>query len=388
MYCTLQEAYNIPSFTSKKKKGCMNPLASTSQVDQSQSPPIAKVSADAFDIYDSYTPENGREHALAMNLQQNATLPQPMPNQMSPSVPPSTNNRSNKDSPIWGATQGMVYNRSPENFDQKYAQNATSGMNDIPYNSQQGDYNYYCNTFGICANPKVGVEGFANPDNSGTSVPQTNRYPNPNVNPNTNPQMQSQDIMFSKNGPPTPDIPGQINMPYYGPNPMGKCAPLQAPPYEIPMTDAARAQYAQAMDASLNQQQGATQSFPYPIRKVNMKNVAGYYDEELENFLTTQSMKSEKLPEPLKESPKDLESSKPVSVASSVSTPAETVKKQSSLNYIQSPQYIMDLLLFIAAGILVILLCDQIFKLGMSFGMRDTVKVLMPYLQELKITAE
>ena len=48
----------------------------------------------------------------------------------------------------------------------------------------------------------------------------------------------------------------------------------------------------------------------------------------------------------------------------------------------------MDLLLFIAAGILVILLCDQIFKLGMSFGMRDTVKVLMPYLQELKITAE
>ena len=34
----------------------MNPLASTSQVDQSQYPPIAKVSADAFDIYDSYTP--------------------------------------------------------------------------------------------------------------------------------------------------------------------------------------------------------------------------------------------------------------------------------------------------------------------------------------------
>jgi hypothetical protein len=56
----------------------------------------------------------------------------------------------------------------------------------------------------------------------------------------------------------------------------------------------------------------------------------------------------------------------------------------SSFNYIQSPQYIMDLILFIATGILVILLCDQIFKLGMSFGMRDTVQVLMPYLEELK----
>ena len=55
MYCTLQEAYNIPSFVSKKKKGCMNPLVNTSKIDQSQSQPIGKISADSYDPYDSYT---------------------------------------------------------------------------------------------------------------------------------------------------------------------------------------------------------------------------------------------------------------------------------------------------------------------------------------------
>jgi hypothetical protein len=374
MYCTLQEAYNIPSFTAKKKKGCMNPLASTSQVDQSQSPPIAKVSADAYDAYDSYTPENGKEHALTMNLAQNALIPQnPAPLQNQAPYSDKTSGISNKNSPIWGATQGMVYNRSPENFDQKYAQTTQSSMNDIPYSSQVGDYNYYCNTFGICANPKVGLEGFANPDqqNPEASVPASNRYPELTTT------MQSKNGRLSTN-----TSSGQINMPYYGPNPIGKCAPLQAPPYEIPLSDASRAQFTQAMEVSLNETQGATQSYPYPMRRADMSKVGGYYDEELERFLTTQSMKSEKLPEPLKETPINLGS------IPSNSAYTEPVKKESSLKYIQSPQYIMDLLLFIAAGILVILLCDQIFKLGMSFGMRDTVKVLMPYLQELKISVD
>jgi len=377
MYCTLQEAYNIPSFTAKKKKGCMNPLTSTSQVDQSQSPPIAKVSGDAYDAFDSYTPENGKERALAMNFAQNATLPQsPAPLTQPASYSDQNSAISNKNSPIWGATQGMVYNRSPENFDQKYAQTAQSSMNDIPYSSQVGDYNYYCNTFGICANPKVGVEGFANPDQQNSGVPASNRYPELTTN------MQSKNALLSGS-----TYSGQVNMPYYGPNPIGKCAPLQAPPYEIPLTDASRAQFTQAMEASLNETQGATQAYPYPMRKADMSKVGGYYDEELERFLTTQSMKSEKLPEPLKETPINL------GIGSSTSTPTlsaqtESVKKESSLKYIQSPQYIMDLLLFIAAGILVILLCDQIFKLGMSFGMRDTVKVLMPYLQELKISVD
>jgi hypothetical protein len=106
--------------------------------------------------------------------------------------------------------------------------------------------------------------------------------------------------MFSKNGPPTPDVPGQITTPYYGPNPMGKCSSLQAPPYQVPISDETYAQFNKVLDVSLNQEQGATQSYPYPMRKVNMNSVGGYYDEELERFLTTQNMQKNKLPEPLK----------------------------------------------------------------------------------------
>ena len=374
MYCTLQEAYNIPSFVTKKKKGCMNPLAAASQVDQSQSQPIAKISADSYDAYDPYTGDSGREHALAMNLAKNARLNGSMQYQSQTQAPASYTQQqgsglSNKNSPIWGASQGMIYNRSPENFGQKSATNTNLGMNDVPYNAQAADYKYYCNAFGICSNPAV--EGFANPTNQiNNSVPESQRYPEV--------PGQTQGIMFSKNGPPTPDVPGQLNTPYYGPNAMGKCSRLQTPTYEYPISDASRAQFEQAMDASLNQEQGATQHFPYAMRKANMSSVSGYYDEELEKFLTTQSQKSEKLPEPLKETPINIEPTIPIAEKQNVE------KKASSFNYIQSPQYIMDLLLFIAAGILIILLCDQIFKLGMSFGMRDTVKVLMPYLEELK----
>ena len=361
MYCTLQEAYNIPSFVNKKKKGCMNPLSATSKVDQSQSDPIGKISAEA---YDPYTESTGREHALSYNM---TTTNQPQSQDMQPNPVPKQGagvHLSNKTSPIWGASDGMIYNRSPDNEQFVNSKPPSSSMNDVPYNAQVNDYKYYCDTYGICSKPAV--EGFANPNVSQQdSVPPSQRYPS----------VQPHNIMFSKNGPPTPEVPGQVNTPYYGPNPMGKCSPLQAPPYELPISDAARAQYNQAMEASLNQPEGATLSTPYPMRKVNMNSVGSYYDEELEKFLTTQNMKAEKLPAPLKETPIDSETKK---------TTPETKPSPSSFNYIQTPQYIIDLLLFIATGILVILLCDQIFKLGMSFGMRDTVQILMPYLEDLK----
>ena len=53
------------------------------------------------------------------------------------------------------------------------------------------------------------------------------------------------------------------------------------------------------------------------------------------------------------------------------------------IKYESSPmQNILDAILFILAGVLIIFLCDQLFKLGMSVGMRDTVDILAPYLKE------
>ena len=141
MYCTLQEAYNIPSFVSKKKKGCMNPLSATSKTDQSQSDPIAKISADSYDPYDSYTASNGREHALSYNNQQNQS-DQNIQSEIPKKVTNENSGLSNKNSPICGASQGMVYNRQPENFTQQNSVN--SYTNDIPYSAQANDYKYYC----------------------------------------------------------------------------------------------------------------------------------------------------------------------------------------------------------------------------------------------------
>ena len=386
MYCTLQEAYNVPSFTTKKKRGCMNPLST--QVDNSQSPPIAKVSADGYDAYDSYSAENGKEHALAMNLAQNSAvsdsrleqaqslLVAPPPMAQAPSYSQQSQAKPAPVNPLRPPIVGR------ENFDQYGSMpNSIATMNNQPYSTQTGDYQYYCNAFGIC--PKPPIERFENPPQPQLStkfqqeIPQIQRYPQ--VHGPTPASM-----IFSADGSMGQEFPGQIQTPYYGSNPMGKCAPLQGPAYELPINPAQRAQASQALNVAIDQTQGATERLTYPMRRVDMSKVSGYYDEELENFLSTQSAKSQPLPPA--QVPKTLEPSEQVTAEPAQPQVTASIPSVSSFKYIQSPQYIMDLILFIAAGILVILLCDQIFKLGMSFGMRDTVKVLMPYLQELKIT--
>jgi hypothetical protein len=130
-----------------------------------------------------------------------------------------------------------------------------------------------------------------------------------------------------------------------------------------------------------------------------MANVSGYYDEDLENFLTTQELKSVPLP------PSAMHTNPAVDINNTYqSTPPQSHlhpenynPPPSTSNYSEKPkpklkpiesynqQNIMDLLLFISLGILIILLCDQIFKLGMSYGMKDTVHILMPYLKDIKI---
>jgi hypothetical protein len=45
---------------------------------------------------------------------------------------------------------------------------------------------------------------------------------------------------------------------------------------------------------------------------------------------------------------------------------------------------IWDLLLFAFAGILVIFLCEQMFKLAIMIGMKKTVVMLEPFLNQIK----
>jgi len=417
MYCTLQEAYNIPSFASKKKKGCTNPL-------NSQSSPIGKISADEYEPYDPYSPGTGKERALTLTLPESQNS-QPTNGTVSHKLDPPINpiyaqNYEKIQSQMQQATsanqQYAAINTQPNalwptRFNETNSKNnvvehfgqyakpppAEQTMNDIPYNVQSGDYKYYCDSFGICTNPRV--EGFANAPVQNTSthsqsVPPSRRYP-------TQSQQNAQPpgIMFSSNGPPTDGPPGEIQMPYYGPNPMGKCGSIQAPAYELPVSNETKTQSEKILYDAINQQQGASENWPYPMRRVNMANVSGYYDEDLENFLTTQQLKSVPLP------PSAMHTNPAVDIDNTYqSTPPQSNlhpenynPPPSTSNYSEKPkpklkpiesynqQNIMDLLLFISLGILIILLCDQIFKLGMSYGMKDTVHILMPYLKDIKI---
>ena len=458
MYCTLQEAYNIPSFVSKKKKSCMNPLST--QMDNKQSPPIGKISADNYDPYDTYTAENGKEHALAIELAKNAGVNNPNTIIMS----------NGMSSPSKKTIEGF----SGENGLTMYNTMTT----EIPYKAQTKDYKYYCDAFNICPDPVI--EGFNGSSSSQSNandspyqqwqqqlqqsssiIPQLLQYSQQmqtnnagqnkpwqrpqaqyKLSPSIQTQMQSQPKQlvekfesptissspissasissapissapissapifqnipqgYDQQGP----SPALINLPYYGSNPLGKCGPLQSPPYILPVNDSNVAQFQQAMNVAVDQtgSQSSDINGPYPLRRVDMSKVGAYYDEELEKFLTTQSMQSEELPPPLKETPVDVnkydsiyplrplyqqtenpsieQSKPPASVSNLFSQPPSP----SNPNYLQSSQYILDILLFIGGGIIIILLCDQIFRLGMSYGMRDTVKVLMPYLQDIQ----
>jgi hypothetical protein len=455
MYCTLQEAYNIPSFTNKKKKGCTAPLSGPN----SGTPPLGKISADSYDPFDPYTAESGKERALALNGPESAPPRNGVPTtRLQPPLDPQYANgyaaaqcqsqmssymendrkeaaMNNNLNPIWPTR----FNSQPKSQSQSQSQSQTQiqnienfeqygkmppveqTWNDIPYNVQAGDYKYYCDSFGICTTPQVGVdsngsgynnttragnntsstlysqssspsqnniEGFANPQQS---VPSSNRYPSA-------PQRQSPAIMLSQNGPPTAGTPGDIKTPYYGPTPMGSCGSIQAPAYELPISNENKAQFQKIMESAIDQQQGATENIPYPMRRVNMSNVSGYYDEELESFLTTQELRNRTLPPAQNQRlmqmsqsptpsqiPSQTPSQTPSQIPPLVTSSESVVSVPVKTTYMDSQQYIMDLLLFIALGILIILLCDQIFKLGMSFGMRDTVEILMPYLKDIKI---
>ena len=54
---------------------------------------------------------------------------------------------------------------------------------------------------------------------------------------------------------------------------------------------------------------------------------------------------------------------------------------QNNKNY----QYSFDIALFILAGILIIFLCDQIYRIAALSGMKETISVLSPILKDLKI---
>ncbi len=290
MFCTLQEAYNVPSFERKQAPACAVPSRATA------------------DPYDPYFPETGKGERAAYA-----------------SARPRVQ-------------EGFVSNEEP-------SASQMGPREKVTYRAQGADYDYYCKTFGICG-PKV--ESFE--DARSPKEKEAPKKPSRCVN-----------------------------------GPMS---------YQVPISDKAKAQYDEALKASLTQNSSEGLPERPQMRKADMEGVSGYYDEELEQYLQTKDMKGSVLVPPTPLPKEDLQAQpydpsaspfrkamleyqdeKEVRVAPSVTSAPVNINPWDN---------IWDIAIFVAAGLLILLLCEQLFKLAVMIGMRKTVELLEPFLLQLK----
>uniref|UniRef100_A0A6C0CS77 Uncharacterized protein n=1 Tax=viral metagenome TaxID=1070528 RepID=A0A6C0CS77_9ZZZZ len=277
-YCTLQEAYNIPSF-SRKKKNCM-PLDPNASADP----------------YNPFTEQRGREQAKVIK----------------------------------------------ESFQNTNTQDAMGENEKVTYKGLKQDYDFYCKDYNICA-----LEGFtADEKPSG--------------------KMFNQKVTsMSKD----------------------KCPPSEALAYEYPISDGDKAKFQAALKVALNQMEypsvssenlNAAQGIP---RKGDISKVKGYVDEELESYMKVHEMKAAPKIQPITEQTPPTElpgfDTKPGKLAPfSNDVQPQHGKTYLPRNFTQTNAIWMDLLLFVASGILLIFLLEQLYKIALMSGMKKTIQAM------------
>lgn len=262
-YCTLQEAYNVDSFSRKKKNtGCATPNASATP-------------------YNPFTEQQGREQARVMESFQSAM-------------------------------SGLRGTGSQE---------AMGDTERLTYKGKKTDYDYYCKNFNICA-----LEGF--------------------------------DVSTGK---PTKII-----------TPPEKCE-LKSNPYQYPISEEDKAKFQRALNEALEQAEGSTPPTPLVTpRKIMPDKITGYQDDELDNYLSIRDMKA---------APKEMPSAKmPVTKKETTVEPMENDKNK-PINYTQKYGIWMDLLLFISSGLLFIFLLEQMYKLALMKGIKETILTMEKIIQ-------
>lgn len=333
MYCTLQEAYNIPAFdpsSGKKKKNCMVPLINPGKSTSSQAQQIA-ISQEDLGAFNDFIRSKDYAAAKAQYTKEDFV--------------------------------GSSDKSGTQMYNIKYAEQSnrdqSGGVFDTttPYSTQGINYKYYCDNYKICPKTQINAkEGFT-----------ADKVPSP----------------ASTDGEVAP----------------GQCSPVQAPIYQIPISDAAKEQYAEAMNVSLSQEYKNPPPVVPAARVYDMKNVTGYYDEDLEQYLKTKSdtganktpisdavqkyspqqmgipNSNERMQRPYSDTREDTEGTGKQIIIK------EVIEKTNNLTKLD---YILDIVLFVLVGILIILLCDQIFKAAMVYGMQETMRLVNPYLQNLE----
>jgi len=318
-YCSLQEAYNVPSFAaSRKKKPCNAPA-----------PPPPTQAPGAQMPYEPHRDEfEGKEYARYARYGGSA-----------PRGP--------------GASAANAPATVREDFE--------GGGFETTYKAMQRDMKYYCNEYGVCTpGAKPVRETFL------SEIPQNAEKPRA-----AKPQPKAATA---------PIVP--------------RCA-LQAPIYEYPLSDESKAQFASAMQLALDEDSSAQQ--PVPLQKartVDMEDVDGFYDEEIESYLKTKDMKSAPMPEvgaaKYDKTPTGYEKTPFAEAMSSFEKNKRPLLHPeprpfgAECQQVEFWQNLWDIALFVIAGILVILLVDQLYKLAVYQGMRHTIQVLEPFLAQFR----
>lgn len=178
--------------------------------------------------------------------------------------------------------------------------------------------------------------------------------------------------------------------------------PLQPRPYDMPLDPEAKKKYNEALQLALNQETGAdTYEFPKPL-KPSEGDVNGYTDEDLDQFLKTTDMKSVGF-----QLPSLPRNDQPVSGRDVYASPfAENMRDftrngvpqlhpgvSSSMSgedqYVSKDPWdkVWDMALFIVAGLLLILLLEQLFKLAMLYGMKRAILAIEPLIQQAQLAS-
>jgi hypothetical protein len=164
--------------------------------------------------------------------------------------------------------------------------------------------------------------------------------------------------------------------------------------YDYPLSDADKKQFDAAMKTAIEQPTNATKHVPSEMRKSDMSQVQGYYDEDLEQYLQTKDMKAAPMPSITRNAaqdsmthtqPYDPESSPyaqalrqfqtpPASAPTPVLAPAPAPRPTDIWSQLS------DIFIFVFAGVILIFLCDQLFKLALMIGMKRTMDMIEPYL--------
>lgn len=183
--------------------------------------------------------------------------------------------------------------------------------------------------------------------------------------------------------------------------------PLQPPKYEYPMSAESRSQYDKALQLSMNQESYSTPHYPSEPMKGTDKDVSGYTDEDLDQFLKTNEMKSEstlQLPKLAKDPLATTVAGRDPYVSHFAESMSQFTKdgvpqlrpdgdsNLSSVSNAMPPvdpwDRIWDMALFVVAGLLLILLLEQLFKLAMLYGMKRAFLAIEPLIANYNGTIE